>query len=101
MRLMRPARRIPFDTKQNLGTRQNALQGCFDSGFKASVAPAVVVETHDSLQVGIANRLTISTASQRRDDLLCTGPFRGFSHRPAYKNPAAARRVSGTSRTEG
>src|SRR5262245_15559726 len=101
MRLMHCARGIPFDAKQKLWTRENALQRCFDAGFKAAVASTVIVETHDSLQVRVGDRLAVGPASQRRDDLLCAGALRSFGRRPAYENPAAARCVSGTGGTEG
>src|SRR5262245_43387002 len=73
MRLARGARGIAFHAKQKLGARQNTLQCRLNARFKASIAAAVIVETHEALQVGIGDRLAVCPASQRRNYLLCTG----------------------------
>ena len=101
---MRAARRdvrgIALDAKHESRAREDGLQGCLDARLERPLAPALIVETDERLQVGVGHRPPIRAAGQGAENLLGARQVGGRVGRTARKNPPAARRVAGTGGVE-
>src|SRR5262245_31701312 len=89
---------VTLDPKDVLRAGQNALQRGFNPRFKGTAAASGLEETHQALEVCVRYGLTVSAASQRRQNLSCALPLRGGVRRTAAENATAARRIAGTRR---
>src|SRR5262249_14546089 len=88
---------IGFEAKEKFGARQNELQSRFNAALELRVICAsTLVEVHQRVKRGVVQRLAISHAPQRGENLLRTRRLLARRMRRANEDLAAGSRIAGT-----
>src|SRR3954462_15609633 len=90
----RGSRWITLDAEQELGRNEHALDGHFDSIFKATLTSAGFIEGKQHLQLAILDGLTIRASSEPCDDFPGTRNFSCFLVRMTTEYSSATRAIA-------
>src|SRR5207247_5346097 len=90
--------RILFDSEQEVDRDQNPSKRRLDAALEAALSPSRVIEREKRLNLVVAQRPAVCTASEPLENARRAGLLFGRPLRRAHENPAPAWRVAGTSR---
>src|SRR5262249_22074685 len=82
--------RLAFDSKEEAGSGEDALDAALDAGVEAFL-PALLVETHERIDVLFGERPAVSPRRERRQNSSRAGLVRRGVRGPADEDLAAAR----------